>query len=131
MRNFSRKDRVRWALLTAVLVVSAVLIGCSVPKEMRRAHLAREDLTGMSRAELVSCAGQPLDVQHAGSWEYWIYVSPEQTLKPENTRCVATFMARNGYVESLDYANPSGGLIKDSITECLSIVDKCLPEREE
>ena len=118
-------------MLTAALVVSAVLIGCATPKDMRRAHLAREDLTGMSRAEVVSCAGQPVEVQYAGSWEYWIYVSPEQTQKPEHSRCVATFMARNGYVESLDYATPSGGLIKESITECLPIVEDCLPKIEE
>jgi len=94
----------------------------------RRAHLARVDLVGMTREQLEACAGPPLDVQYSGNWEYLTYVSPVPPPEAKESRCIATFMMRAGYVENLDYSTPSGGLIQTSIRQCLSIVDPCLPK---
>ena len=44
---------------------------------------------------------------------------------------MATFMVRNGYIEDLAYATPSGGIIGKNIRECLAIVGPCLPKAPE
>jgi hypothetical protein len=123
----------RVGLFTVVLTVGVVLaVGNSscVANLSRRAHLARVDLAGLSRSELLACAGEPVRVQHAGEWEYLTYISPLPTKRENADQCVATFMVRAGYVDGLDYETASGGLIGKSIPECLSIVDPCLALRK-
>src|SRR5262245_41198628 len=108
-----------------VLFAGAVALtaagGCATAS--RRAHLARVDLEGRSAAQLQACAGDPLRVERSGHWEYLTYVSPLRPNQERSTQCVATFVVSNGYVEDLQYQNPSGGLIGKSIAECLPIVD--------
>jgi hypothetical protein len=118
------------ALLTLLAFALVVSAGCSAAKQSRRAHRARVDLAGITRTELQRCAGDPLRVERTGGWEYLTYVSPRREDQQRSTQCVATFMVRNGYVEDLDYENPSGGLIGTSIGECLAIVDPCLPKEK-
>ena len=116
----------------ACLVLALAVAGaCSTAKLSRRAHRARLDLEGMSRADLEACAGEPIRIEQAGAWEYLTYLSPLPTKQKNATQCLATFMVRGGYVEGIDYETPSGGLIGKSITECLAIVDPCLPKVEE
>src|SRR5689334_9210122 len=118
-------------LVVAVTAVAAVAAGggCAAAKQARRAHLARVDLAGLSRADLEACAGEPLRIEKApNGWQYLKYESPLRPDQERSTQCVATFVVKNGYVEDLEYENPSGGLIGDSIIECLPIVDPCLPK---
>jgi len=113
-----------------VVVVVIACAACSTAKLARRAHRARVDLAGLSRVDLEECAGQPVRRQHAGDWEYLTYLSPAPTTREDASRCVATFMVRNGYVEGLDYETTTGDLIGKNITECLAIVDPCLEKKK-
>jgi len=115
-----------WCLGSFAVVLAVGSWSCSTAKLSRRAHLARVDLGGLSRSDLLACAGEPARIQHAGGWEYLTYISPLPTKHENADQCVATFMLRAGYVEGLDYETPSGALIGKSIPECLSIVDPCL-----
>ena len=45
-----------------------------------------------------------------------------------HTSCITTFVFQRGYVSSVDYENKNGGLIGQSIPECLKTVGPCLPE---
>ena len=118
-----------YVVLPIAIMVAVVTGSCSTASLSRRAHLARVDLGGLPRSELLACAGEPVRVQHTDGWEYLTYVSPLPTKQRDADQCVATFMLRAGYVEGLDYETPSGALIGRSIPECLSIVDPCLALR--
>lgn len=113
-------------VMMCVVVVSGA---CSTAKLARRAHRARVDLQGLSRADLEACAGQPVRTQRSGGWEYATYVGPRSANGTDGGQCVATFMMRNGFVEGLDYENTHGGLIGKSISGCLAIVDPCIKKR--
>jgi hypothetical protein len=121
-----------WGKLGVAGLILVVAAGaCSTARLSRRAHRARVDLEGLSRDDLIACAGEPVRIQEAGAWEYLTYISSLPTKGKGASQCVATFMVRGGYVQGLDYETPNGGLIGKSITECLSIVDPCLPKVEE
>jgi hypothetical protein len=92
----------------------------------RQAHNAREDLVGMSRDELLHCAGQPVGDQQQGSWEYLSYISSPPPPTSDHSRCVTTFRLRGGYVESVNYETPNGRLIGQSIAQCLETVGPCV-----
>ena len=113
--------------MAAVVSVGLLFVaGCAATKDARRAHRARLDIAGLTRAELQRCAGIPIRVQRGAGWEYITYVSTEHEESERYERCVATFRLRNGYVEELDYETASGRVIGKNIRECLSIVDPCL-----
>jgi hypothetical protein len=116
-----------------VVVVLATLAGCTPGQAMlaRRAHTAREDLVGLTYDDVIHCAGQPNDVQTQGdSRRYLVYLSGPPQAGSNHTRCVVTFLVRDGYVESVDYEQPNGNLIGDNIPECLQVVGPCLPVAE-
>lgn len=94
----------------------------------RKAHTARENLVGISRDDVLRCAGEPVQATKQGRWEYLSYVSSQPTPTSRHTRCVTTFRLQGGYVESVDYESPNGNLIGQSISECLEIVGPCLAE---
>ena len=122
----SRRQRLFTVVLPLVILLAVGSWSCATAKLSRRAHLARVDLGGLSRADLLACAGEPIRTQYTDGWEYLTYMSPLPTKQKDADQCVATFMLRAGYVEGLDYETPSGALIGRSIPECLSIVDPCL-----
>jgi hypothetical protein len=107
----------------------ATLASCTPGQAMlsRRAHTAREDLVGLTQDEVLACAGRPLRAQHSGSWEYWSYSSGPPQIGSNHTTCITTFTFQRGYVSSVDYENKNGGLIGQSIPECLNTVGPCLP----
>jgi len=117
-------------LLATALLLGTTLPACTPGQTLlsREAHTAREKLVGLSRADVLRCAGEPHRVQHADKWEYLSYLSREPMPESRHTRCVTTFTLRNGYVESVDYENPNGNLIGTSIPECLDTVKPCLAE---
>ena len=97
----------------------------------RKAHLAREELVGTPREDMLRCAGEPARIQQQGSREYWSYISGEPQIGSDHTRCVVTVRLQRGYVDSIDYENPNGNLIGRSLPECLDVVGPCLPETPE
>lgn len=112
-----------------VAVPALLLAGCTSTNLARRAHYARVDLAGLSRAELEACAGPPMRTEHSGNWEYLYYASPLRPDQKRSTQCIAIFLMRRGYVEDLNYENAGGRLIGEELSECLVIVDPCLPKQ--
>ena len=116
-------------LLAIVTFVGAAASSCTPGQAVlsRKAHNARENLVGISRADVLSCAGKPGDIKKTGSWETLSYVSGEPALGSDHTRCVVSFTLVRGYVETIAYLSPNGNLIGRSIPECLDVVGPCLP----
>jgi hypothetical protein len=108
-----------------------VVAGCAAAKQTSTAHKARSDLVGMTRSEIEDCAGEPLRVEYAGNYKYLIYHSSMEEPPGSRNTCVATFLVRNDYVESLDYETPAGRLIGDHARECFPIVERCMPDLNE
>ena len=129
---FTDKSRKRLQRATLVALCVCGAAACTPGQALlaRRAHTAREKLVGLTADDVVGCAGQPARVQQSGSRQYLTYISGPPAPGSNHTRCVVTFMLRSGYVESVDYENPNGRLIGDSIPECLEVVGPCLPATE-
>lgn len=132
-RTFSRHLPALPARLLVIALAAAAAASCGMPGQAvmsRKAHMAREELVGMTRDEVLRCAGDPARAQQQGSREYFSYISGEPAIK--HTRCIVTVRLQRGYVESVDYENPNGNLIGQSIPECLDVLDTCLePPAEE
>jgi hypothetical protein len=124
----------------AVLLLS-LAAGCTWGRS-QDAKEARTKLVGMSRSELVSCAGKPKTAIRDGDREYLAYfagspdydlvlgVKPNEVQKITGTarpvNCKVRFMLRGGNVESVSYTGNTGGILtRDSA--CASIVRRCLP----
>ena len=121
--------RLRSAALLAGLAAFAIATsGCTPGQALlsRKAHTARENLVGISRDEVIRCAGSPMQATQRGRWEYLSYLSAPPPPSSDHTRCVTTFRLQGGYVESIDYETPNGNLIGQSISECLDTVGPCL-----
>jgi len=117
-----------WPFAVAVLISGSFILsaaGCAhTANRARLAKNARDDLLGLSRPGLISCAGDPVKEERIGDREFLTYVS-DQSLGPE--ACVATFVIRRDLVDQLDYSSPSGMLPKQPAA-CGYIVAKCMPE---
>jgi len=124
----------------AVLLLS-LAAGCTWGRS-QDAKEARTKLVGMSRSEIVACAGKPKTAIRDGNREYLAYFagSPDYDLvlgvKPNEiqkitgtakaTNCKVRFMLRDGNVESVSYSGNTGGILtRDSA--CAAIVRRCLP----
>src|SRR5690349_23755418 len=108
-------------IVAAVAVASAALVSCAPGQAAfsRQAQNAREQLVGMHREELLRCAGRPQHVERRGRWEFIDFVSGSPAPGSGRTQCIVSVKLQGGYVESVDYESPNGGLIGQSAPECL------------
>ena len=141
MTRFDRKRPVGGRACLAVLALS-LLAACTLGRS-QDAKEARTKLVGMSRGEIIACAGKPKTAIKDGNLEYLAYyagnpdydlvlgVKPTEvqkitgTARPKN--CKVRIMLRGGNVESVSYTGNTGGLLtRDSA--CAAIVRRCLPQ---
>lgn len=130
-----------------VIIAAAVaLAACGQFERQERAERAQSELIGMSRGQLVDCAGQPEQVIHAGNLETLIYRVGEtrrmvgepdpqstgiQTSPPAASStpwCEASFTLENSRVTNVRYRGQTGGLITGSQNVCGEIVYHCVRE---
>lgn len=114
-----------------------LLSGCAAQRT-EQARRAPGELTGLTKPELLHCAGQPARVEKTPGGERLVYAGrtpdyacPAQKLVsgPSPQReCQATFTLSGGRVTALDYANPAGGPFTLS-DQCAFLVERCLGER--
>ena len=128
----------RIAGLFSALVVSACASTSQENSDL--AFHARTQLIGLSRAQILACAGKPERAQVSGDTEAFTYSAStgETTLMIgaggsalSNVRhsCEVSYVLRRGYVEDILYlgARTGGTLTPDE--ECAPIVRKCLKTR--
>lgn len=115
------------ALITTMAAVPMLLAGCSESAHRARmARHARDDLLGLTRNGLITCAGNPVKQERIGDREFLTYVS-DAGLAPES--CVATFVLKRELVDRLDYSSPSGMLPREP-GACGYIVASCMPAED-
>ncbi len=100
------------------------------------AFLARAELVGLSKSQVIDCAGKPESVETKGEKESLSYSasSGETTLVMgakstllANARhaCKVVFVLRRGFVEDVEYVGERTGGMLTPGEECLPIVRKC------
>jgi hypothetical protein len=132
-------------LKAGLIVAAAIALGaCAQFERQERAERAKIELIGMSRAQLIDCAGQPDRVVQAGALEQFIYLYGEQrpmvgepdpqgtgiqTAPPAASStpwCEATITLENSRVTSVRYRGQTGGLITGARNVCGEIVYHCV-----
>ncbi len=147
----------RPTLLTLALVLGgagAALGGCANPRADAAIH-AQNDLIGMRRADLVSCAGVPTGVLatgpteevltyesrqaaaygtgasvgfggYGGNFGYGLGFPVGPSYVEETRSCRATFTLRNNVVTRVVYGGP-GNDYGDRLAQCYQIIENCVP----
>jgi len=135
-----------------VLPLALAIAGCG-RSASELAGQAPARLTGMSKADLLACAGNPDRSRVSGGREILVYetvgsIGEQDRVFTDSTRtgselsvpfaselgsnfCEATFVLENGRVQSLTYRGPSTQRIGRAYGACYSLVQSCLRARPE
>jgi outer membrane protein assembly factor BamE (lipoprotein component of BamABCDE complex) len=129
--------------MSALLFV--LLSGCAVQRAQEAAD-AKAQMIGMSKEQVLSCAGIPTQKAAEGQLELWSYVSgngytntavsanvnsysgyTNGTAEGISTRryCVVNIAMEDGRVKQVTYAGPTGGLLTAG-EQCAFAVRNCL-----
>ena len=129
----------RFVLAVLLLALSA----CTGPvgfENSDAATFAHTQLAGLTRAQIVACAGTPDHIATIEGKESLSYstVSSEATptlgsggtlLSKEPRSCEVIFLMRQGYVEEVRYVGARTGRLLNPDEECAAIVKKCTGAR--
>lgn len=140
---FGVRVKQRYAEIAAVAAFFGLLSGCALQRA-QIAQQAQTALIGMSKADLLSCAGAPTRYAKAGDMEVMTYVGGGDThgtigggwgnsagaadISLYQRSCTANFTLRNDRVIKITYAGRTGGLITQG-EQCAFIIQNCVPGR--
>lgn len=113
-------NRVTCAL--AVLILSLVVAGCSVQRAYV-AQKARSSLVGITKSELLSCAGAPARSGSTEDMEVLTYVGDGGSTGA--LPCEVSFVLTNERVTKINYAGRTGGLLTKG-EQCAVVVESCM-----
>lgn len=116
-----------------VLFALALILAVGACSSFGRADLANRaqtELVGLSKEQLLSCAGAPDRRAMSGETEVLTYGVRTQTQAskdhPGSTRfCEATFVIRDGHVSKVSYRGATGGWFTTG-EQCGYVVQNCL-----
>ncbi|MCW5751926.1 MAG: hypothetical protein KIT81_12330 [Alphaproteobacteria bacterium] len=130
-------------LLLCFLVL--LVASCAARERQRTAELAQTQLIGMSREELLSCAGRPASRASGERVEYFVFVRREGGGDPLGSepvgatggfsappsagtplRCEATVKLEQGRVATISYRGQSGGVLLNRQQVCGYIFERCV-----
>lgn len=126
----------------SLVALAPLLVACSILDEQHTAVeradtalFAQTELVGLSRAEILACAGKPDRAVRNGDSESLVYTSSGAAAAkpgaPAGKPCEVTFAMHNGYVEKVAYSVPSvggfGGFASGD--QCSYVVQKCMRPR--
>jgi hypothetical protein len=127
-------------LLISISIISiASLSGCAYNR-VKTAHIAKTELIGMSKGELLSCAGVPDKAMSSNGSEYLSYRSGGETSYSANTIygynattfinskykfCDITITLKNDKVQSVKYSGQTGGLLTQG-EQCAYVLENCV-----
>ena len=110
------------------LIVLATAAGCSHARRTERAELAQRaktELIGLSKTELLTCAGVPVRSTTEGDLEFMSYGSSYGW----RGSCVVTFVLRDGAVETISYSGRTGRSSQNG-EQCAYAVANCLASQD-
>jgi hypothetical protein len=120
-----------------------MVAGCAIQRA-EIASRAQIELVGMSKKDLLLCAGAPLREERAEDLEFLTFAgggdsvgsavatstSPNTAMavsKSAHRYCEATFVLKNGMVQKVNYQGRTGGLLTKG-EQCAFIVENCVKQ---
>jgi hypothetical protein len=120
-------------LYTKTIVVSLIILftvgGCSHARRADRAELAQRakmELVGLSKTELLTCAGVPLRSAIEDEQEFMSYGGSSYGW---GNSCVVTFVLKDGAVKTISYSGRTGRRSQNG-EQCAYTVANCLAMRD-
>ncbi len=110
----------RWHM---ALVVALLVASCSTIQRAELAERARTELLGLSKDNLLACAGVPDKHLATRDREYLTYVVERDDVS--GRFCAATFVLKDSRVEAVAYRGQTGGLLTAG-EQCGYVVQNCL-----
>ena len=128
--------------ITAVLC-GLMLCGCAIQRA-EIASRAQTELVGMSKKDLLLCAGVPLRQERVEDLEFLSFAGGGDSVgsavatstssstaiavgKSTHRYCEATFVLKNGIVQKVNYQGRTGGLLTKG-EQCAFIVENCVKQ---
>lgn len=127
-----------WIIL---FLLACTLVGCGKLQRAQVAERAQSELIGISKLELLSCAGVPVRSEKIEDMEFLTYVgggdsvgsiaggagssSGGGVISISRRYCEGTFILKNGAVEKVNYTGRTGGLVTKG-EQCAYVVEHCL-----
>ena len=122
----------------AVAAISIWLSACATQHRASVASRAQSELVGMSKKDLLMCAGVPVRQDRADDLEFLTYggggdsttaavATSQRTAVSKTARryCEATFVLKDGVVQQVTYQGRTGGLFSKG-EQCAFIVENCV-----
>ena len=123
----------KWILCLVVgLVLSAFTLGCAARHRAKMAERGPLELAGLSKVDLLSCAGVPVRSEKIDNMEFLTYVGGGDTrgwLHRMHHYCEVTFTLRDGVVKKVTYAGNTGGRFTKG-EQCAYVIAPCLKEED-
>ena len=130
-------------LMVAIITI-CLISGCAAHRRAEIASRAKTELIGMSKKDLLSCAGVPVRQERADDLEFLTYTgggdsvesgyatqtSPSSAVVVSNRHhryCEATFILKDGKVDKINYSGRTGGRSTKG-EQCAFIVENCLSQ---
>jgi hypothetical protein len=125
----------------AVVLCGFVLASCAIQRA-DIANRAQTELIGMSKKDLLLCAGVPLRQERVDDLEFLTYAGGGDSVggavatstssktafavgKSAHRYCEATFVLKDGTVQKVNYQGRTGGLLTRG-EQCAFIVENCV-----
>jgi hypothetical protein len=108
------------------IAIGFALMACAVQRA-QIANDAQSKMIGLSKEQILTCMGPPLNKAAEGGTEVWSYNSGNSvtpTGDGNGRYCTINIKMWNGRVGVVDYLGPSGGLLTPN-EACAFAVEKC------
>jgi PBP1b-binding outer membrane lipoprotein LpoB len=112
-----------------LLIILVTVAGCSNSRRTERAELsqrAKTELVGLSKIELLTCAGVPVRSAAEGVLEFLSYGSSSYGW---GGSCVVTFVLQDDAVKTISYSGRTGRRSQNG-EQCAYAVANCLVTRD-
>jgi hypothetical protein len=119
-------------ILISILTLCVFISGCAVHKRMEIAESAKTELVGLSKKDLLSCAGVPTRSDKVDDMEFLTYGSDATGIgffHRSKRYCEVTFTLKNGVVEKVSYSGNTGGRFTED-EQCAYVIKSCMNEEE-
>jgi hypothetical protein len=124
--------KIGWmAGLIAGLVLCFGTTGCAVHKRMKMAEKGTSELVGLSKTDLMSCAGVPVRSEKVDDLEFFTYTSGGTGgfFCQSGRYCEVTFTLQNNVVKKVSYSGNTGGYFSEG-EQCAYAIAPCLKKEE-
>ncbi len=118
----------KWVVFAMIIMLMVIQTGCACHKRAKLAQQARTDMIGMTKADLLSCAGVPVRSERLDNLEFLTYSAEGNThgmFHRTRRYCEVTFTLKDGRVEKIAY-NGNTGCFFNKDEQCAYVLGSCV-----